>query len=44
MAKGGESLTGPLLGKDVLITFARGKVGGKEDQGHDRLDEAVLDI
>ena len=31
----------PLLSKDVPITFTRGRVGGKDDQGHDRLDEAV---
>ena len=28
----------------MLITFARGKVGGIQDQGEDRLDEAVLEI
>ena len=34
----------PLLGKDAPITFSRGKAGGKEDQGHDHLEEAVLAI
>ena len=28
----------------MLITFARGKVGGKEDQIQNRLDETVLEI
>ena len=28
----------------MCITFARGKVTGIQDQGNDRLDEAVLEI
>ena len=28
----------------MCITFASGKVGGIQDQGDDRLDEAVLEI